>query len=110
MVTPILKSLRSRLSIPDLSLDHLPLVVLDRRVREEAPAHGVNLVGAIEFHLYEPTDVDALGTPETKRRKCALYGLALGVQNSGLRAHEDADLQSTAPLWVISLTLRSISA
>jgi hypothetical protein len=54
--------------------------------------------------------VNGAYTSETKSRKRAANGFSLRIENSGLRADKDAHFQSTAPLCVISCTLRSISA
>jgi hypothetical protein len=54
--------------------------------------------------------MDSPDSLETEGRKRVLHRLALRVEDTGLRTDEDPDLQSTAPLCVISVTLRSISA
>src|SRR5215203_5313961 len=110
IATPILMSLRSASLLPAPSSNDLPLVLFYRRVGEEPAAHGVDLVGAFDLHLDEPSDVDGPDSLETKGRKRILHGFPLRVEDTGLRTNEDTDYQSTAPLCVISVTLRSISA
>src|SRR3712207_3719156 len=75
------------------SRDHLPLVLLDGRVREQPPAHRVHLVRALDLHLDHAPDVDGLYATEPERRERAPHGFALRVEDAFLGPDEDADLQ-----------------
>src|SRR4051794_40432084 len=73
---------------PSNSLD---LVVLDQGVRQKPLAHRRDdrRIGHVE--LDQPADVDVPDALEPQRRQRALDGLTLRIQDSGLRADQDAD-------------------
>ena len=68
----------------------LDLVVLDQRVGEQALAHLRQPRRVLDVQLHEPADVDAADPAEAQRRQRALDGLALGIEDPGLRPDQDA--------------------
>ena len=72
------------------------LVVLDEGVGQERLAHLGKAVGLVHFELDQPSHPHVAHALEAERRKRALDGLALGVQDPLLRPDQDAEPQRSS--------------